>query len=300
MLNPSIINPFCGDPIDRQSIRRGDADWIGRSMEAGPARFLTVSDGHVAVAGPSGSPCLDWRDRPPAGSLETIFLGVRQEVAHYACVVVPACEGLVELRTVAPELPLAEASLAAYAVGLARWHGRHRFCGVCGHPTLVAEAGHRRTCTNLACGADHFPRTDPAIIVLVEFGDRCFLARNAKYRPGMHSTLAGFVEPGETLEAAVHREVWEEAGIHLARMSYHSSQPWPFPASLMLGYHAEAQSDSFEVDGREIVSGAWFTRDQLRPFLAPVAGSEAFNLPGPLSISRRLIEDWVNHRHRDP
>ncbi len=262
-------------------------------MAEGPARFLGVESGTVSMANEAGAPTLAWSERPIAEASEHIFLGMREGMAYFACVC-PATTGFAELRGVAPALPADQAGLAAYAVALARWHARHRFCGVCGSPTIAAEAGHKRICANSACAADHFPRTDPAIIVLVEHGDACFLARNAKYRPGMHSTLAGFVEPGESLEAAVRREVWEEARITLGSLRYHSSQPWPFPASLMLGYHAEAVSRDFQVDNDEIVEGNWFTREQLIPYLDGSPGDEAFNLPGRLSISRRLIEDWIN------
>ena len=222
------------------------------------------------------------------------FLGLRDEIAYFAMMVGEAAlPGLMELRGIAALLPPEEASLAAYAVGLARWHARHGHCGVCGAATLVEEAGHKRVCTRESCKAQHFPRTDPAIIVLVEEGDSCFLARNANYRPGMHSTLAGFVEPGESLEAAVEREVWEEAGIRLSGVTYFSSQPWPFPASLMVGYRAVAASRRFEVDGEEIVDGGWFTRPEIEAHLQTPATEEAFNLPSQLSISRKLIEDWL-------
>ena len=277
-------NALTFHPIDRQAHRRGDAAWL-QSVSA-QARYLPAGLGTVAAhAGrlsfaASGSP--------------DVFLGMRDGIAYFASVAPDEAPGMADLRGVALDLPEDQASLAAYAVGLVRWHSRHGFCGVCGAPTVSREAGHKRTCTNAFCAADHFPRTDPAIIVLVEHGDSCFLAHNAKYRPGMHSTLAGFVEPGESLEAAVEREVWEEAGIRLSGLRYHSSQPWPFPASLMVGYFARAQSRDFTLDNVEIVGGGWFTRDQLTSALALTADNAAFNLPGRLSISRRLIQDWID------
>jgi NAD+ diphosphatase len=180
-------------------------------------------------------------------------------------------------------------------VALARWHARHPFCAVCGTPSRMVEGGHKRRCANPTCAAEHFPRTDPAIIVLVEHEDRCFLARNARHRPGMHTTLAGFVEPGESLEDAVRREVREEASLALTEIAYQSSQSWPFPASLMVGFRARAHGAAFTLDGEELIDARWFTRAELRPYLDG-PGDERFNLPGNLSISRRLIEEWVREK----
>ena len=277
-------NALTFQPIDRQAHRRGDMDWLG-SLEN--ARYLPTGLGTVAVR----SERLAFTDA--AAGEHDIFLGLRDEVSYFATLASDMAPDMMELRAAAPSLPEDEASLAAYAVGLVRWHSRHGFCGVCGSPTISREAGHKRTCINPACAADHFPRTDPAIIVLVEHGDSCFLAHNAKYRAGMHSTLAGFVEPGESLEAAVEREVWEEAGIRLSGLRYHSSQPWPFPASLMVGYMAQAASREFQLDNIEIVEGDWFTRAEVAAALDLPQENASFNLPGRLSISRRLIEDWL-------
>jgi NAD+ diphosphatase len=283
-------NALTFQPIDRQAHRRGDAAWLDSVARDGKARYLPTGIGTVAVH--QGRLQYSTIAVPNA-----IFLGLRGEIAFFACPVEDTAPGMVELRGAALDLPHDEASLAAYAVGLVRWHSRHGFCGVCGHPTASGESGHKRTCTNPVCAADHFPRTDPAIIVLVEHGDSCFLAHNAKYRAGMHSTLAGFVEPGESLEAAIEREVWEEAGIRLSGLQYHSSQPWPFPASLMVGYFAQAASRDFTLDNIEIVDGGWFTRDYLSGALALPPDNPDFNLPGRLSISRRLIEDWIDRTY---
>jgi NAD+ diphosphatase len=281
-------------PIDRQAVRRRDMAWMAEMQHNGKGRFLTVAGGAVAVEVQGDAMRLVQATASDAALSDIVFLGVQGETPYFAILAAAeAAPNLPELRSIAPLLPPDEASLAAYAVGLARWHARHGFCSVCGQPTEVREAGHKRVCTSETCGADHFPRTDPAIIVLVEEGDACFLAHNAKYRPGMHSTLAGFVEPGESLEATVVREVWEEAGITLTDIAYHSSQPWPFPASLMVGYRAKAASRQFQVDGEEILSGGWFTRPKIEANLSNLPTNEAFNLPGPLSISRKLIEDWL-------
>jgi NAD+ diphosphatase len=168
------------------------------------------------------------------------------------------------------------------------WHARHRFCGVCGAPTESVEAGHVRRCTSPACGASHFPRTDPAVIMLVHDGDRALLGRQKIWPPGMYSTLAGFVEPGESLEETVAREVFEESGIRVAEVRYHSSQPWPFPASLMIGFHAAAASREIRMDQSELEDCGWFSRAELRDF-----GRQGKALPRADSIARRLIEDWL-------
>jgi len=169
------------------------------------------------------------------------------------------------------------------------WRVRHRFCGVCGGVCQPRSAGNAMACTQ--CGAQHFPRTDPAVIMLVTDGDRVLLGHSKRFpNSTMYSTLAGFVEPGESLEEAVAREVFEEAGIRVGKVVYHSSQPWPFPASIMLGYYAEALSFDITIDPAELEDARWFSRDQLRN---PEA--VGISLPRVDSIARRLLEDWMNH-----
>ena len=197
--------------------------------------------------------------------------------------------GFVDLRAVGPLVGRADGAVMAYARGLMYWQRRHRFCGVCGSACIAAQAGHVRRCANPECAADHFPRTDPAVIVLVTRGDRCLLGRQRHWRPGMRSTLAGFVEPGESLEEAVVREVREESGAVLRDPIYHSSQPWPFPASLMLGFRAEAESLALDVNRRELDDAGWYARDWLRA--SPE--DDGFRLPRRDSIARRLIDDWL-------
>ena len=171
------------------------------------------------------------------------------------------------------------------------WHRRHRFCGRCGAPTESRKAGHLRVCTRPACGLEHFPRTDPAVIMLVHDDEACVLGRRPGWPPGLHSTLAGFVEPGESLEEAVAREVREEAGLEvpLEGIRYNSSQPWPFPASLMLGFHARAERAPLTVYEAELESVAWYSRETLRN----LEEGDDLRLPRRDSIARRLIEDWL-------
>jgi NAD+ diphosphatase len=168
------------------------------------------------------------------------------------------------------------------------WHSRHGFCGVCGSPTLSASAGHVRKCTNPGCGSSHFPRTDPAVIMLAHDGERALLGRQKVWAKGMYSTLAGFVEPGESLEEAVRREVMEETGVAVGEVVYHSSQPWPFPASLMIGFHAEARSGTIDLVDGELEDAGWFTRAELRRF-----ADQGKSLPRQDSIARQLVEDWL-------
>ena len=169
-----------------------------------------------------------------------------------------------DLRQVGPRIERREGALLALARAMVFWHQRHRYCGLCGSPTRSEEAGHMRRCTDPACNAMHFPRTDPAVIMLVTDGERALLGRNKNFPlPGMYSTLAGFVEPGESLEDAVAREVREETGVEVGAVHYHSSQPWPFPGNIMLGFHAEARTTEITIDYGELEDARWFTRDWL-------------------------------------
>lgn len=199
-----------------------------------------------------------------------------------------ADESYAGLREIGGVLDDREAGAAVHVIGLANWHAVHTHCANCGEHTEVVEEGHVRHCPN--CGASHFPRTDPAIIVLVtDDQDRALLGRNQAWPEGQYSTLAGFVEPGESLEGAVRREVLEESGVIVGpEVLYAGSQPWPLPASLMLGFYAKATGFDIEVDGDEISDARWFTREDLRALIE--AGT--MRLPGAISISRRLIEGW--------
>jgi NAD+ diphosphatase len=191
-----------------------------------------------------------------------------------------------DLRMVAAILPSAEAGLLSYARAMIAWRGRHRFCGSCGATTRAAKGGHVLICTNPTCGHEQFPRIDPAIIVLVSDGERALLGRQAAWPKGRYSTIAGFVEPGESLEDAVAREVFEETGIEVDRIEYHSSQPWPFPSSLMLGFTAHALTTQIQRRDDELEDAQWFTRADLasgRPIVPPN-----------VSISFRLIENWFD------
>jgi NAD+ diphosphatase len=198
----------------------------------------------------------------------------------------PAGSRFEDLRMVAARLPSDEAGLLSYARALMFWRKRTRFCGTCGTPTIAAKAGHVLVCTNPACRHEQFPRLDPAIIVLISDGERALLGRQASWPVGRYSTIAGFVEPGESLEDAVVREVFEETGIEVTDIEYHSSQPWPFPSSLMLGFTARATTTQIQLRDHELEDARWFTRDDF-------ASSKTIAPPS-VSISFRLIEHWFN------
>ncbi|HEY8384423.1 MAG TPA: NAD(+) diphosphatase [Microvirga sp.] len=200
--------------------------------------------------------------------------------------------GVADLRSIAMRGYVApdEQGLLAMAKSLLDWHRRHRFCAQCGTGTAAAQAGFRRDCP--ACGAQHFPRTDPVAIMLVARGDRCLLGRQPRFPPGMYSCLAGFIEPGETLEDAVRREVLEEAGVRVGAVAYAASQPWPFPSSLMIGCIAEAISEDIVIDREELEEARWFHRDEVRLMLE---GRHPDNLlaANPIAIAHHLVRQWM-------
>jgi NAD+ diphosphatase len=225
-----------------------------------------------------------------------VLLGCDAEVAHIAIDLSSQPEEFVtrlghavDLRTIGPLLPQRDASLSALARGMAYWHERHAFCGRCGAPTVSEQAGHQRRCSNPDCSSIFFPRIDPAVIMRVEYGDKVLLARQASWAPGMHSVLAGFVELGETLEDSVRREVKEEVGLDLTDVHYFASQPWPFPASLMVGFVATAADNRINVNTQELEMARWFTREEL--LNSPE--NDTLRLSRKDSISRVLIEDWI-------
>ncbi len=296
-------NFYAGGALDRAAPRRKDGAWVASLVEHSESRFVVLWRGRsLVLTGEDASPRAAFLARAEMGAVdcEPVLLGLVEKRAVFAVDLsrheepfsALAFDGRAEftdLRRVGPLLPRAEGSLLAYARGIAYWHERHRFCGVCGAPTRSEEGGHVRRCTNAACDASHFPRTDPAVIMLVHDGDRCLLGRKPEWPAGMHSTLAGFVEPGESLEEAVAREVFEETGIVVADVTYHSSQPWPFPASLMLGFHARACSTAITLDPEELEHAAWYERCDL----VGREDDDTLRLPRRDSIARRLVEDWL-------
>jgi NAD+ diphosphatase len=319
-------NYYAHPGFERAGLRRRETEWIRTRVLDRDSLFVPVwRSQNLVVEIEGGEPRAAVLGLEAIGSLlgalaegdiderlargEFVFLGVVGERPHFALDLsgheeplealrspALAAAGIAEagvrfadLRQLAGRLAREEGSLLALARAMVFWHSRHRFCGECGAPTQSEEAGHMRRCTDAACKAMHFPRTDPAVIMLVTDGERALLGRNKNFIPGMYSTLAGFVEPGESLEDAVAREVLEETAIKVGAVHYHSSQPWPFPANIMLGFYAEATSRDITVDTGELEDARWFERDWLRSH----ADDETFRMPRRDSIARRLIEDWL-------
>jgi len=275
---------FSGAALDRAPVERRRPGWLAERRADPEARALVLSerglwldDGRLLLVPPNG---------------EAVFLGIAGErplFARDATGDEPERGRPAGLREAASELPAGEAALAAYAASLLSWHRRHRFCASCGAPTQPADGGHERECA--ACGAHHFPRTDPVVIVRVSDGPRLLLGRQPSWAPGRFSILAGFVEPGETLEEAVRREVLEESSVEVGEVSYVASQPWPFPSSLMIGFDAVATGGEPRPGDGELCDVRWFDRAEVE---AAAAGRSELQLPPAYSISRRLIDAWLD------
>jgi len=313
--------------FDRMAAFRDDEAWISARLRGRNARVAPVWRGMNLVLGGDGDD-----GQPSAVALtgdhargllqiagEVVFLGMERGengngdgtdsgegggdgTAYFACDVsaheAPVLSPFmgrgefVDLRSVGVLMEHREAALLAHARGILYWHTRHLYCGLCGSLTDSRDAGHMRLCSSPDCGAQHHPRTDPAVIMLVTRpgpeGGACLLGRHANLPRGMYSTLAGFVEPGETLEEAVAREVQEETGVAVSEVAYRDSQPWPFPSSLMLGFRAVAKTVRITIDGNELEDARWFTRGQIRDFDA-----KGLRLPRADSIAHLLIDDWL-------
>ena len=298
-------NVYTGSPLDRADGRRTDEAWIAERLADPASRWVPVWRARTLFHGlDEGRPEAVFLTGEAASALRLAggpwaFLGLQDGIAVLT-VDVSAVEdplpllpdGMArfeDLRRLGPGLAPNEAAVLAHARGLMHWRTRHGFCGVCGGRCEPRSAGHAMACTQ--CGAQHFPRTDPAVIMLVHRGDRALLGHSQRFpKINMYSTLAGFVEPGESLEEAVAREVFEESAIRVGQVRYHSSQPWPFPANIMLGFYAEGLTEEITIDPNELRDARWFSRAELRD-----PGAHGFMLPPQASIARRLIEDWVAH-----
>ena len=272
---------------DRVGERRTDEEWLAETWTDPETRIVPVAGTTFPVDDAGGAVRWQASDGLPEDGLR-IFLGTRDGVAHFALVVdEPTDEARwTGFRGVVATLPEPDAGFLVHAIALAEWHASHRFCPRCGgglHPTA---AGHVLTCDS--CGRQQFPRSDPAVIMMVTDGERALLGRQPAWPAGRYSTLAGFVDPGESLEEAVVREVAEEVGVTVTDVTYFGNQPWPFPQSLMVGFFARALSTDITVDGDEIEHARWFTRAEMRA----EAEAGTLVLPGGISISRSLVEAW--------
>jgi NAD+ diphosphatase len=297
-------NFYSGLVLDRADHLRQDVRALARHMSDPESRIYPIWNRRPLVRG-GESPQALWFSGARAQEVlalarETVFAGIAEsravffaDLSHIDVEVAFADlspeASFTELRSIATWLERSEAALLAYARAMVHWHERHLFCGLCGSETESQQGGHQRRCLSSECRAVHFPRCDPAVIMLVHDGARCLLGRQASWPPGRYSTLAGFVEPGECLEEAVAREVREEAGIEVGEVTYHSSQPWPFPSSIMLGFFAAAKTTELRINLAEIEDARWFTLDQV----LSCPNDESFALPSPDSIARRLVNDWA-------
>jgi NAD+ diphosphatase len=289
-------NFFAGPYIERRAEAREDPHWLAAARADAGTVYMVVRGTTQLLRSGAGPQLALLKNGAPllgaASDADFVLLGwyrgarcLLVDLSTAAAVAAPPGTQFEELRPLTAVLAADEAGLLAYARALSIWRARQRHCGVCGAPTAATHAGHCLRCTNPACGNEFFPRIDPAIIVLVSDGERALLGRQATWPPRRYSTIAGFVEPGESLEDAVRREVAEETGVTVSDVRYHSSQPWPFPSSVMLGFTARAAAGAAVRVSGELEDARWFTRAQ-------VNSGEAL-APPTQSISWRLIESWL-------
>ena len=305
MLTPNF---FAENGLERLSEKRCNESWTNDLLKGKHSAFLplwrTKSLIKVSDSTKSEISLLSYEEISHFNRKdnEFIFLGCRNDAPYFLIDLsdiedpseynsLSGNRSFRDLREVGLSLSREEGGILAYSRALAQWHKTHKFCGRCGAKTESQSAGHVRRCSNLDCGSEHFPRTDPAVIMVVSYGDKVCLARKSDWPKDRFSVLAGFVEPGETPEGAVIREVKEEVGLAVTNVRYHSAQPWPFPANLMLGYFAEAESDEISIDDLEIEEAKWVTREELEP-----EALAYFENPHSVSIARRLIADWVTKK----
>lgn len=302
---PEVSLTYAGSLLDRLSEQRGDAALIDKLRAGANARTLVLAGEAFILAkrGETFDAGLAQEELSAVGEpLETALLGkTADEHGRFALAIPPErIDAIkaggkfisVDLRSIALQglVPPEDLSRLATAKALLSWHERHRFCSNCGAPTKVSQAGWRRDC--MKCSAQHFPRTDPCVIMLAIYQDKCLLARQTRFPPGMWSALAGFVEPGESVEEAVRRETLEEAGIGSERVAYFASQPWPFPMSIMIGCFTEAKTDQLKIDEVELEAARWVTRDECRLLLSGQHPARMF-APPPIAIAHHLIKTFV-------
>jgi NAD+ diphosphatase len=295
-ITPSRPNVYTGGTLDRAGHRRNDAPWMQSALEDPRSRFVLFWRGDALIeAGEVPKASLVSR---PDFDAPWVFLGLQDQVPLFAADLSALADphalyggsarAFTDMRSLTSLLPAADATILATARGMLHWRAQTKFCARCGAPTEPVRGGYVLKCTSQ--GTEHFPRSDPAVIMLVTKGERALLGQSHKFpiERNMYSTLAGFVEPGESLEDSVRREVLEEVGVRVGAVFYHSSQPWPFPASLMLGYHAEALTEEIVLEAEEMRDARWYTREEITHHR-----ELGFNLPRHDSIARRLIEDWM-------
>ncbi|HEV7384665.1 MAG TPA: NAD(+) diphosphatase [Phenylobacterium sp.] len=303
-------NTFAGNPLDRASDRRDKPEWIAKQLASPESLGLAMWNGRPFVEpsaksdGDGGGLQIAYLPAKLVGELaggpeRLLFMGLWKETAVFAVDlddVADPSDGPLQgfgkfedLRAVALKLPPTEAAIVATAKQMFEWRRRHRHCAVCGQASEATDGGWKRKCPS--CETEHFPRTDPVVIMLPYHGDRCMLGRQEAWPKGMFSALAGFLEPGESIEEACARELNEEAGLHAVKVRYHSTQPWPYPSSLMIGLIAEVEDEEGAPDQTELSEVRWFTRDEARQLIAGKLDGVA--APQRLAIAHQLIKAWV-------
>lgn len=302
-----ILHSFAGGTLNRAALERPLDGYVESELSRKDAKVITFANDRALVN--VGEPASLYYTAPGAienaGPLPEILLGVDDEERPVFVQFTPVDdEGrpkadlpetvkAIDLRSLAAQalLPAEELGLLAYARSLSNWHATHRFCANCGAPTEMKGGGDRRSCPS--CGREHYPRTDPVAIILVYKGDKCLLGRGRHFDAKRYSALAGFVETGESIEEAARREILEEAGVKVGQISYHSSQPWPFVSTLMIGLMGEAENMSIQMDEEELEDVRWFTREEARQMLEGTHPEE-FTAPPPLAIAHHLLKSFVS------
>lgn len=297
---------FAGAPLDRAADRRKDGEWLSAQLMERDTRILPISrlralinteyDAEIGWCSPIETLDLLEANRP-------LFLGLRDGMAHFAIeadqreaprdAIWPRRGKFIDVRSIAPSLPVGEAAILAQARSMIDWHQRHGFCAVCGAPSEMKEAGYLRQCSDEACGAQHFPRTDPVTIMLVFHEGDVLLGRQPRFPDGSYSALAGFMEPGESIEECVRREIFEEAGVEVGPVRYVASQPWPFPSSLMIGCFGEAKTREITLDPAELEDARWFSRDEVVQMIERSETGEGLRMPPRLSLAHQLARRWL-------
>ena len=297
-------NSFSTNFLDRASLKRKDEMWINDQFNNGSARIIPVSHSKILCTSIQNPKSIyltknDFHDVSNAREI-SIFLGISDKKTYFAIDIESMKYDSIlndknsgefhDFKRVMPLLDFHDSALLAIARFMINWQSRNRYCGKCGTPTKSAEAGNLRTCENTNCGQNYFPSMDPAIIVLVSFDEYCLLGRQKIWPKGMYSTIAGFVEPGESIEDAVIREVKEETGVIVEKLEYQHSQPWLFPSSLMLGFTATAKGKEIKVDKNELEDSRWFSRKEIKDNLK----KGSLRMPGKVAIAYHLIKEWFD------
>ncbi len=307
---PTNPNTFANNPLDRAGNLRGDQDWLQSRLDSPDSLFIPLwrlKPLIIPPRGPDHGTAAGWLTREAIKALNldnpmTVFLGLEDDTAYFAVDISDArnpeqsgpLAGLgtfEELRQMAGELSGDVAAILAQAKSMIDWHARHRFCANCGSPTEPGDAGYKRACPS--CNAEHFPRTDPVVIMLAISGEKCLLGRQKAWPAKMYSALAGFVEPGESIEEAVARELDEEAGIKVSGVQYFATQPWPYPSSLMIGCFATAESEEIMLDDVELEEAVWFDKSTVQAALAG-NGDGSLYVPPPMAIAHQLVKAWAS------